>query len=147
MSRQDKKKLRFGWIAGGLGVFVFTPPVVRFTMVPKAAPSGARRVNTRTEAKHETMKKPLIGLRVSPEVYEELERLSKTDRKTQAAVARVLIAEALARRAADITASQFQMVENRLVRIERRFSRWIIKRARAIAESLYVSHRLFRCAA
>jgi hypothetical protein len=93
------------------------------------------------------MKEPLIGLRVSPEVYEELERLSKTDRKAQAAVARGLIAESLARRAADITASQFQLVENMWVEIERRFSRWMINRARAIAESLYVSHQLFRCAA
>jgi predicted DNA-binding protein len=92
--------------------------------------------------KQQIMKTQTITVRVAPELYEEITRLSKTYRKTQSAVARVLIEEALAQRAEDMTASQFQLVENRLAYIERRFSGWMVKLSRAIAESLFYSEQM-----
>jgi hypothetical protein len=97
---------------------------------------------TDTEVKHRKMKSPLLNIRVAPEIFEEIARLAKAQGKTQSAVARQLIEDALARRAEDMTASQFQLVENRLAYMERRFSGWMIKLARAIAESLFYSEQL-----
>jgi hypothetical protein len=88
------------------------------------------------------MAAPALNTRVSPEVYEEVMRLAKANKKTQAEVTRLLIEEALARRANEITDAQFQMVENRLAYMERRFSGWMVKLARAIAESLYYTEQM-----
>ena len=83
-----------------------------------------------------------ITVRVTPEIYEEITRISKAYRKSQAEVARVLLSEALSTRAEEMTATQFQLVENRLAYIERRFSGWMIKLARAIAESLFYAEQM-----
>lgn len=88
------------------------------------------------------MVSPQITVRVAPEIYEEISRLSKAYRKPQSHVARILLEEALAKRAEDLTASQFQIVENRLAYIERRFSGWMVKLARAIAEALFYAEEM-----
>jgi hypothetical protein len=84
----------------------------------------------------------LIGVRVPPETYAEISRLAKSYRKTPSEITRLLIEEGLAHRAEEMTATQFQLVENRLAYIERRFSGWMVKLARAIAESLYYSEQM-----
>lgn len=85
---------------------------------------------------------PVLGIRVAPEVHEELKRIAKANKKTQSEVARLLLEEAIARRSEELTETQFQLVENRLTYMERRFSGWMVKLARAIAESLYYTEQL-----
>jgi predicted CopG family antitoxin len=85
---------------------------------------------------------PVLTIRVAPEVYEEVKRLAKANKKTQSEVARLLLEDAIARRSEELTDTQFQMVENRLTYMERRFSGWMVKLARAIAESLYYTEQL-----
>ena len=84
----------------------------------------------------------MVGVRLAPEIYAEVARLAKSHRKPQSEIIRLLVEEALAHRAEEMTASQFQLVENRLAYIERRFSGWMVKLARAIAESLYYSEQM-----
>ncbi len=88
------------------------------------------------------MKAPVVGVRVAPEVLEELQRLARANNKSQSEIARLLIEDALARRAEENADTQFQLVENRMAYIEKRFSGWMIKLARAIAESLYYSEQM-----
>ncbi len=88
------------------------------------------------------MKAPVIGVRVAPEILEELQRLARANNKSQSEIARLLIEDSLARRAEEITDTQFQLVENRMAYMEKRFSGWMIKLARAIAESLYYSEQM-----
>jgi predicted transcriptional regulator len=83
-----------------------------------------------------------LGVRLSPELAAEIARLAKAYRKPQSEIARLLIEEALEHRAEEMTASQFQLVENRMAYMERRFSGWMVKLARAIAESLYYSEQM-----
>ncbi len=88
------------------------------------------------------MTAPVIGIRVAPEILEELQRLARANNKSQSEIVRSLLEDALARRAEEITDTQFQLVENRMAYIEKRFSGWMIKLARAIAESLYYSEQM-----
>jgi len=97
-------------------------------------------VLTRTNG--DEMKAPVIGVRVAPEILEELQRLARANNKSQSEIARLLIEDSLARRAEEITDTQFQLVENRMAYMEKRFSGWMIKLARAIAESLYYSEQM-----
>jgi hypothetical protein len=84
----------------------------------------------------------VISVRTAPEIHAEITRLSKAYRKSQSEVARILIEEALAQRAEEMTATQFQLVENRLAYIERRFSGWMAKLARGVAESLFYNEQM-----
>jgi predicted transcriptional regulator len=84
------------------------------------------------------MASKVITIRIAPEIHGEIARLSNAYRKRQSEV----IEEALAQRAEDMTASEFQLVENRLAVIERRFSAWMAKLARGIAESLFYSEQM-----
>lgn len=88
------------------------------------------------------MPSPGIYVRLSPELHAEVARLAKSYRKPHAEVARLLLEEALAHRAEEMTASQFQIVENRMAYIEKRFSGWMVKLARGIAESLYYTEKM-----
>jgi hypothetical protein len=88
------------------------------------------------------MASKVITIRIAPEIHGEIVRLSNAYRKGQSEVARILIEEALAQRAEDMTASQFQLVENRLANIERRSAGWMAKLARGVAESLFYSEQM-----
>lgn len=91
------------------------------------------------------MVSPQISVRLAREVYEELSIIAKANGKTQAEVARELINEALVHRAEGMTDSQFQLVEVRLGYIERRFSGWMGKLSRAIAECLWYTQQIATC--
>jgi len=88
------------------------------------------------------MASPQISTRFEPEIYEEILRLAKANKKRPVEIVRLLVADALARRAEELTASQFQLVENRLDYIEKRFSAWMIKIARASAKGLFYSEQI-----
>jgi hypothetical protein len=53
-----------------------------------------------------------------------------------------LIEEALAHRSEEMTATQFQLVENRLAYMEKRFSAWMAKLARGIGTAWFYSEQL-----
>lgn len=88
------------------------------------------------------MPAPKLTIRIEPEIYEEILRLAKANDKSISEICRLLITERLAQRAEEITASQFQLVENRLAYIEKRFTAWMIKIARAAAQGLFYSEQM-----
>ena len=85
---------------------------------------------------------PQISTKLEPEVYEEILRIAKANNKTTSETVRLLIRDALATRAEQLTASQFQLVENRLQYIERRFSAWMAKIARVAAETRFYAEQM-----
>lgn len=88
------------------------------------------------------MPSPQVGIRFEKEIYEEILRLAKSHKKSTAEIVRLLVRDALAQRAEELTASQFQMVENRLAYLEKRFSAFLVKTARAAAEGLFYSEQI-----
>lgn len=84
----------------------------------------------------------VVSTRFDPEVQAEILRLAKSYKKTPSEIVRLLVQDALTKRAEELTASQFQMVENRLSYMEKRFSAFMVKNARAAAECLFYCEQM-----
>jgi len=75
--------------------------------------------------------------RFPQEVCEEIYRIAKAEQTTSANVVRELVEEALAHRAEAMTASQFELVSNRLDYMEKRFSAFHAMGLQVAAKTLY----------
>jgi len=79
-----------------------------------------------------------VSARFSPEAYEELMRIAKAQHGgSMADAVRQLVDEALIQRAEAMTASQFELVSNRIDYMEKRFSAFHAMTIRAIAKAVY----------
>ena len=80
----------------------------------------------------------VVSTRLSPEAHEEVLKIAKAHHRDSLSDAiRQLIDEALAHRAEAMTASQFELVSNRIDYMEKRFSAFHAMTIRAIAKAVY----------
>jgi len=79
-----------------------------------------------------------VSARFSPEAYEELMRIAKAQHGgSMADAVRQLVDEALIQRAEAMTASQFELVSNRIDYMEKRFSAFHAMGLQVAAKTLY----------
>ena len=80
----------------------------------------------------------VVSTRLSPEAHEEVLKIAKAHHSDSLSDAiRQLIDEALAHRAEAMTASQFELVSNRIKHMEERFSTFHAMTIRTLARTLY----------
>lgn len=75
---------------------------------------------------------------VSPAIAEEIDRLAKSNGVTTSTMVRTLLEERLTQRADERLGESYDKVEQRLKRIESRFSAFLAKAVRLIAQDLYL---------
>lgn len=75
---------------------------------------------------------------VSPAIAEEIDRLAKTHGVTRSTMVRTLLEERLTDRANERLSESYDRVEQRLKRIESRFSAFLAKAVRVSAQGLFL---------
>lgn len=75
---------------------------------------------------------------VSPAIAEEIDRLAKSNGVTTSTMVRTLLEERLTQRADERLGESYDRLEQRLKRIESRFSAFLAKAVRLIAQDLYL---------
>lgn len=79
-----------------------------------------------------------VSAAVSPAIAEEIDRLAKSNGVTKSTMVRTLLEERLTQRADERLGESYDKVEQRLKRIESRFSAFLAKAVRLIAQDLYL---------
>lgn len=79
-----------------------------------------------------------ISAAVSPAIAEEIDRLAKSNGVTKSTMVRTLLEERLTQRADERLGESYDRVEQRLKHIESRFSAFLAKAVRLIAQDLYL---------
>lgn len=79
-----------------------------------------------------------VSAAVSPAIAEEIDLLAKSNGVTRSTMVRTLLEERLTSRANERVADSFDKVEQRLKRIESRFSAFLAKAVRVSAQGLYL---------
>lgn len=85
--------------------------------------------------------KPFVSVSavVSPSIVEEIDRLAAASKVTRSQMVRQLLEEKLTERANQRLTEERDKLEQRLERIENRFSSLMVKVGRAAAQSLYLT--------
>jgi hypothetical protein len=79
-----------------------------------------------------------VSAAVSPAVAEEIDRLAKSNGVTKSTMVRTLLEERLTDRANERLSESYEKLEKRLKHIESRFSSFLAKAVRLIAQDLYL---------
>ena len=81
---------------------------------------------------------------VSPSIHEEIGRLAAAGKVSKSLIVRQLLEERLTQRANERMENEYQRLERRLAKIDKRFSALMVKGIRISAQDLYLSMRYFQ---
>lgn len=82
---------------------------------------------------------PIVSAAVTPAIMEEIDRLAATSKRSRSEIVRNLLEAQLTERANQRMEAAYAQLDKRLARMDDRFSGFLVKAIRLIAQDLYLT--------